>query len=292
MIVYISDRLRRRYRRLARELQTALHGHKIALCELSGTNDIWCRDYMPIQRGDGRLVSYTYNPDYLRRGYCHLITDWKQVRPRLDPTQIIESGLVLDGGNVILMDSAAIMTDKVFAENPERSYGEVETRLRSAFRLNQLIIIPTDPADMFGHADGMVAWAGPRQILMNDYRRVDRRLHREIRNILLKAGMEIIPVPYKPDTTNRNALSARGNYINLLILPQLVLVPTYNLQEDQAVLHLIGRILPRHTVVPIDATGIAKHGGSIHCVTVEWKNRCGSSMKSTPPAVKRCSIPK
>lgn len=33
---------------------------------LPHTNDVWCRDYMPVQVADGVFRGFTYNPDYLQ----------------------------------------------------------------------------------------------------------------------------------------------------------------------------------------------------------------------------------
>lgn len=32
---------------------------------IPNANDIWVRDFMPIQRHDGEFIIYRYNPDYL-----------------------------------------------------------------------------------------------------------------------------------------------------------------------------------------------------------------------------------
>lgn len=264
--VYASDLLSRRHPGLFRQIEEVLSRAGIGLARLQNTRDIWVRDFMPIQRHDGVLVSYTYNPDYLRRGYRRLITDWKKVMPLHSP-EIVDCGLVLDGGNVLPHGPAAIVTDKIFAENPHLSRLQVESRLRDAFELDKLAIIPVEPGDIFGHADGMVAWAGPNLILMNDYRKIDVEFHRRLKSIFFTARLDVVEAPYAPDMRPRETPSASGTYTNLLILPGLVLLPVYGRREDDVAMRQIKADFPGHEVTPVNSAGAAREGGSLHCVS-------------------------
>jgi agmatine deiminase len=132
--VYVSDLLRKRHRKLVLNLECVLGRHGVELREVTGTTDIWARDYLPIQRHDGVFVSYTYRPDYLR-GCPQLVTDWRTVKGLPEAWKVEDCGLILDGGNVVLCDRSAVVTEKVFIENPELSRSQVESRLRDAFHL-------------------------------------------------------------------------------------------------------------------------------------------------------------
>jgi len=222
--VHISASLSIKHRRFTHELRTTLGQVGVELAELSGAADIWARDYLPIQRHDGGFVSFTYSPDYLRNGYRHLITDWSKVSP-LPEMSITDCGLILDGGNVVLQGHSAIVTKKVFSENSHLTEVEVERRLREAFQLDKLIFTPNEEGDIWGHADGMVAWIGPGRVVVNDYRKTYQKLHRDLKSILRNAGIEAIEIPYSPDLRKREIPSAKGNYTNLLILPEIVLLP-------------------------------------------------------------------
>lgn len=274
--VAVSALLRRRFPDFFAELLTVLKAAEIPVHELEGTRDIWARDYCPIQRHDGKFVSFTYRPDYLRNGYRRLITDWRQVRPVPESINLVNCGLVLDGGNIVLHDRSAIVTDKIFTENPQLSPRQVEDRLRSAFELEKLIIIPREPGDFFGHADGTLAWIGPGRVLMNDFTQVDPGFRRQLKGLLKKARVDLTEIPYAPETRRRSIPSARGCYVNLLALPQIVLVPMYGIPTDEEALAQIETEFSGRQVVAIDASGIAREGGSIHCVTSEWRQAAGT----------------
>jgi agmatine/peptidylarginine deiminase len=252
-----------------RDLRAALKHGQVEIRELAGTADIWVRDYFPIQRHDGKFVSFTYDPDYLRKGYRHLITDWRKVTPLPEKMRVIDCGLVLDGGNVVLQGQSAIVTKKVFTENPQLSHAQVEDRLRNAFELDTLIFIPNEEGDIWGHADGMLAWAGPGHVLMNDYRRIDQKFRREVKRILIRSNINVTEIPYAPDMRPRKIPSAEGTYANLLVLPEIVLVPKYGIPSDQDAAARIAAEFSDRQVVPVDSTSLARKGGAIHCVTSE-----------------------
>jgi agmatine deiminase len=69
--MFVSDRLAADEPALFAGLCPALASVPLGI--IPGTNDIWCRDYMPVQVGDAAFCQFIYAPDYLR-GHEHLIT--------------------------------------------------------------------------------------------------------------------------------------------------------------------------------------------------------------------------
>ena len=64
--VYLSSLLSERCPVLNAHIVDVLQQHEIPYAYLSGTKDIWCRDYLPIQIEKDRYVLYKYTPDYLQ----------------------------------------------------------------------------------------------------------------------------------------------------------------------------------------------------------------------------------
>ena len=60
------------------------------------------------------------------------------------------------------------MTDKIFKENPRYSREALVDELENLF-FAELVIIPWDRYEMYGHADGMVRWIDGDRVLMNNY---------------------------------------------------------------------------------------------------------------------------
>ena len=72
--VFLSDWFSKECPELYQSLTKTLRDNALDCRILSNTNDIWCRDYMPIQTDEKRFVSYKYYPDYLVN-HLYLQTD-------------------------------------------------------------------------------------------------------------------------------------------------------------------------------------------------------------------------
>ena len=72
-----------------------------------------------------------------------------------------------------------IMTDKIFKENPK--YGKIEllSKLEDLMQA-QIILIPWDRHEIFGHADGMVRYISESRVLLNNYADFDPSLRRRL----------------------------------------------------------------------------------------------------------------
>ena len=67
--LFLSDRLEDDEPGLLTCLRSLLNGVSIDI--IPDTNDIWCRDFMPIQLDENGFCQFVYAPDYLR-GFEHL----------------------------------------------------------------------------------------------------------------------------------------------------------------------------------------------------------------------------
>ena len=116
--IRLSKLLFEKYPNSAKELVEIFDKNKISFEEIENTKDIWARDYMPICLDDGTLVSYIYEPNYLKdEKYKELKTQITYEKYHLD--------LIIDGGNFVRYKNKAIMTDKIFKENPSKSKDEI-----------------------------------------------------------------------------------------------------------------------------------------------------------------------
>ena len=64
--VYFSSLLPERCPVLNAHIVDVLRQHGIPFTYLSGTKDIWCRDFMPIKIDESRYIFYKYTPNYLQ----------------------------------------------------------------------------------------------------------------------------------------------------------------------------------------------------------------------------------
>lgn len=265
--VYFSSLLPEKCPVLNAHLVDALQKHDISYAYLSGTKDIWCRDFMPIQVGVERFVFFKYTPDYLQdkaglkiqtNPEDVFLSESNKLKYLLPQSSTID--IVLDGGNVVKCNDVIVMTDKVFVENKDKSPAEVERILKDAFQC-EILFLPWD-GDMCGHSDGIIHYAGNNRILITNYKDFSRYYYYSYLKILEKK-FEVIPLKYK---TKR--LHARSwAYINFLQIGNLILVPQLGLEEDHQALEQISKALPNCDIVAIPALEAVRHGGALNCIS-------------------------
>lgn len=156
---------------------------------------------MPAERKDGRYISFRYEPSYLKDD-PHLKTDFKrdlssQFR-KIYPgrRRITYSGINLDGGNLVFSPSKSkvIVSDRIVRENPGDTQADLRQKLERLLKA-RVILIPSLPSDLTGHADGMVRFVEEDTVIGNTtpYR---GGLEQRIRAALAREGIRVIDFPY------------------------------------------------------------------------------------------------
>lgn len=243
------------------KLAAALARQQVDYALLPNTKDIWMRDFMPVQCTPDHFVAYRYEPDYLC-GQSQYITDWKHV---IAPSRLpyVNSGLILDGGNVIMCGNKVILTEKVFLENPSLLPMQLISRLDKAFQ-TETVIIPWDRLEPYGHADGMVRYIGNGKVLITNYYDFDKGLRKKLLDAL-QPHFEVVELHYdipRPHKWN-------WAYINYLLTDGKLFLPRLNVPEDEQACAQIGSALgiPREHIELVDITGVLRNGGGLNCIS-------------------------
>ena len=266
--VYFSDLLPKKCPILNQHIVEALETNKIRYAYLSETKDIWCRDFMPIQIEEDRFVFYKYTPDYLQTPYYRRLQTnpdkvFQAPQNRLEQVtrNAITIDLVIDGGNVVKCGDTIVMTEKVFVENKDKTRTEMERILKDAFRCD-ILFLPWDRKETFGHSDGIVHYAGDGKILLTNYDDSSIYYYRRFRKAIEK-HFEVFPLKYA--TKRRHARS--WAYINFLQIGRLILVPQLGLEEDGLALEQIDNALSDFEVIGIPALEAVRRGGGLNCIS-------------------------
>ena len=266
--VFFSYLLPKKCPTLNQHIALVLEAHGTPFAYLSETKDIWCRDFMPIQIAEDRFVSYKYTPNYLQdKTGLRLQTNPEavlQVRQnRL--THVLQNAvkvdLVLDGGNVVKCGNTIVMTEKVFAENRDKSINEVDRILKDAFQCD-VVYLPWDHRETFGHSDGIVHFAGDGKVLITNYGDISPRFYCRFR-VALEKHFEVVPLYYKTKRIHARSWS----YINFLQVGKLVFVPQLGLEEDEQAQEQIGNAMPDCEVVGIPSLEAVRRGGALNCIS-------------------------
>ena len=248
-------------------LTQILSKHKVSYSFLKATKDIWCRDYMPIQIDKGKFVQFRYEPSYLQA----------ELEYQSNPQEICEANNIkakysqinLDGGNLVNWSDRAIISDRVFDENPEYSskiklISEIEKLLEV-----EIIVIPQIKCDMTGHADGMIRFVDRNTVLGNDREKEYKYWSKSVNKVLKENGIDYIDIPFLNHKERKYPNHAIGCYVNYLEVHNLIVLPIFEIEnnKDQEVYEKFKYIFPNKKIETLNFNKIGLHGGLLNCTT-------------------------
>jgi len=271
--LYLSDRLEHNYNDFFNLLVPLLRDMDIKYDFLLSTKDIWARDYMPIQVSEKQFVQFKYVPDYLyEKNLQHTITDPKPILSNIKIDPDFRYDIKLDGGNVVKWKNKAIITETIYAENPEINKDKLGIKIKDCLGLDDLIIIPPEPDDYSGHADGMVRFLDEKNILVNDYYGFDVEFRKKLKNVFRKHKLHPVTFPYYPqDIKNElDDYTALGCYINFMHIGNKIILPEFGISQDRKAIQKAKKILNEYwkgiVIETVNCHKIAWEGGVLNCV--------------------------
>lgn len=271
----MSELLEEHFPECFNRLTAILKKHGVDYRLLKGTKDIWCRDYMPIQTESGKLIQFRYEPSYLKgkKEWEDSRSDWREVC-RKNGFEPVFSNINLDGGNVLLCSGRAIISDRIFTENPEYTNKEQLVKELSDLLETEVIIIPAQNDDYTGHADGMVRFVNHDTILGNNRADEYKYWVNGIEKVLKENNLKYIDVPffygYKDPKHPDNAI---GIYVNYLEVGNLIILPVFEVEgnKDAEAIATFKQIFPEKIIETINYNDVALEGGVLNCST--WTYR-------------------
>ncbi len=266
--VYMSELLMDKYPETCKNLIAILEKHNVKYLFIKGTKDIWCRDYMPVQTESGKFIQFRYEPSYLKgkKEWEDSRSDVKEVC-RLNNIDATFSDINLDGGNVLICDGRAILSDRIFSENPNYEKDSLINELSKLLEC-EIIIIPAQKGDYTGHADGMVRFVDRNTILGNKLADEYKYWQKGMQKVIDTYNLTYIDVPFITDIKDpKHPGNAIGIYVNFLEVNDLIVMPIFNRDEDNQVLEILQRTFPNKIIETIDYNDVAKEGGLLNCTT-------------------------
>lgn len=269
-VVYLSALLAAQYPGTCKRLTDILNKHNIPFAFLEGTKDIWCRDYMPVQTPSGKLIQFKYDPSYLKGPkYYNSRSDVKHVNEVNGITPIF-SDINLDGGNVVMYGNKAIITDRVFSENPDWTEENLKAELAKLLECEIIIIPAYKPEyDFTGHADGMMRFVDSNTVLVNNLDQDLMYMKKAIIKALDNANLNYINFPWFEYKIKGNIDHAIGIYLNYLEVDHIIIMPVFGVpgNKDAEALAKLKEVFPDKTIETIDYNDIALTGGILNCTT-------------------------
>ena len=272
--VYLSDILRKdiRFSETCSEISAILDTFNIPCKYPPNTNDIWARDYMPIQGNENRFIEYRYDPDYLQgaekgfrdsKTYPDIVCDSINLKT-------LKSDILLDGGNIVKSNECVILTDKIFEENKKHYHKtQLIDKLKELFETDKIVILPWDKSEPYGHADGMIRFIDEGTVLINGYfKEYGKKYKNDFFGSLEQNGLDYKELTFNVPNVNEDLNWA---YINFLQTKDLILIPKFCIDEDEQALDQIKSYYPdyniQNRICQVNMSEIVKYGGALNCIT-------------------------
>ncbi len=274
--IYFSRKFKEQYPHIAREIEAKLKEHDVKPKWLDQTNDIWIRDFMPLQMNDTYFIHYTYYPDYLMRSLEDRasITNPIRLEQKLlvcEGKVVVNLPLILDGGNAVITDRHVIMTEKVLEENTRDYYSNVNAvsnQIRKKMKLEPLFI-HWNKKEKYGHTDWLVRYLGGSTnmiiVATNEELTMDVSLS-AIENLAETQSYDVREFKLDKPTTNSWA------YLNYVQVNDIILMPTVaEPDNDKEAVEKLYKLFKESgqevKIIPIDCQDLIRVGGALHCVS-------------------------
>jgi agmatine deiminase len=191
------------------------------------------------------------------------------------------SRLIAEGGGVSVDGEGTILTtDSCFPNanrNPNWTRDAIEAELLAMLGGDKVIWLPGNALEVEtdGHVDGIAVFLAPGMVLVEAAGPEDHPWHAiNAANIAALEGqtdakgrpLTLVHMPEAGDHPSDHERFCRS-YVNSYICNGAVIMPRYNLPEDDIVREIFEEHLPYRRVVQVEIPSIAIGGGGIHCIT-------------------------
>ena len=231
--------------------------------------DPWTRDFPPTI--PELQVKLKYRPRYLKRSTA--LRDEKSYEDfgfQVELPQQPFYDIVLEGGNIVENGKdKAIITERVFEDNPHLTEDEIAETLEAAIK--RKIVFVQDPLDTTGHSDGLVSFVEKDVVLLGFYPDHDPTYNYNVERAIKQAfpNVQVVPLPsYEVKKTSWGFASSEGSYANSLVTYNAVYLPFFaNETHNQIALEVFEKNTDKE-VIPVRSAGnLAVLGGSIRCLS-------------------------
>jgi len=233
--------------------------------------DIWMRDFTSVI--PDRPILFRYSA--AAQGDNQPTADWVQAEflrfAKRHDLRFRRTSRILDGGNVVDNgQDKAIVTDRFLSDN-RLSKSQAIALLQKELGVERVAILPADPEDSLAHADGMALFIASNTVALTSY---GGAFQKTLKHELHKAfpGIQIIEFETRFDTEAWDPKfgSAKGIYANATVTDDYIYLPVYGMETDAKAIEQI-RTRTDREIVTIDASPIARMGGSVRCLSGQMK---------------------
>ena len=252
------------------------------------TNDSWARDHGPIfvNRIDGGAPSqialdWRFNSWGQKYGAFDLDDVVPQKLGARYGFEVIEPGIVLEGGSIDVNGAGSLLTTESCLlnpnRNPELTRAEIEEYLKVYLGVSNVLWLGDgiEGDDTDGHIDDLARFVAPNTIVTvveEDPADANHQILRDNLNRLKKMRdqngnefkIETLPMP--PALIHEDT-RIPASYANFYIANGAIMMPTFDCPQDKTASATLKRLFPNRQIVNVPSTDLVWGLGSVHCLT-------------------------
>lgn len=194
--------------------------------------------------------------------------------------------MVLEGGSIEVNGSGDLITTESCLLNPNRnpnlSRDQIETNLIQGLGISRVHWLKSgiEGDDTDGHIDDLTRFVGKNKILTVIEENADDPNYEILQSNLEQLGrfrgegneaFEIKTIPM-PSPVIRDGHRLPASYANFYIANEVVILPIFNVSEDEIAKDILKDCFPDRAIIAIDSNPLIWGLGSFHCITQQIPN--------------------
>ncbi len=249
------------------------------------TNDTWARDcsVLSVQNStDVELADFIFTGwggkfDASKDNAMSKAIAAHYSKPLVSYNFILEGGAVESNGEGIVLTTAECVLNK--NRNHTLTHEQIIQKLKETLGATEILILnhgylAGDDTD--SHVDTLARFISKDTIMYvackdekDEHFKELKRMEEELLALSKSHGFKLIALPMT-DAVYFDDERIPATYANFLFINGAVIVPTYNVAQDEEALNIFRKSLPHLDVIGVDCSVLVRQHGSLHCVTMNF----------------------
>ena len=257
----------------------------LAICK---SNDTWCRDYGPISTccdGSVQLNNFIFNGwgEKYDAELDNSVSRSLNNKGIFNSTPLIDREFLLEGGSIDTDGQGTLLTTShcLLKRHSDKDKADIENYFNKYLGINTIHWLDHGALggdDTDSHIDNLARFVNKETIVYcacdnkehPDYDSL-HKMETQLKLLRQKNGnkYKLIPI-YIPVLIEDKGKALPASYINFLIVNQAILVPTFDVPEDNAAIEIFKQCYPNRSIIAIDSNALIKQFGGLHCATMNF----------------------
>lgn len=258
------------------------------------SNDTWARDHggITIFEDDKPVIlDFVFTGWGLKfPAYLDNLITGRLYQKGVFKAAIRPGGLALEGGGIESDGQGTLLTTTECLLSPNRNphldQAATEEKLKELFGLKRVLwlhngYLAGDDTD--SHIDTLARFCSVDTIAYvqctdpnDEHFEALQAMEKELQAFETLEGKpyQLIPLPMATACYAEDGHRLPATYANFLIINGAVLVPIYNVPEDEPALVQVRKAFPQHEVIGVNCRPLIEQHGSLHCISMQYPEEC------------------